>query len=1490
MRGFYRILGAACFLPAIVIALWGAIVLVDFVRALNGGSFQVLVHAGKGDLMVQVNGLRISLPPHVDLDRAEVKEMDGRLLIAANKVSLGSDALTLSGPWTGDIGHLWARVDRNRDGTFAMARYLSAPKGEPQEVPFSIYVARSTVVYTDRSGGPSFRRVVRGQDTLVSGSGERLWARSGLDIEKTGRLGIEVHSRGPSAWLEASGGLRPADWISHFARTPEGQKITELKDFNLRGGWVNGDYRLDIDNKVSPKLLFSGKGDLTGIRYREFGADRVGFRGNLTDGGFAGTYEAAEGGTKISGDGKVVWANANYGLAHFNLQARSVNDLPAWAKKLVPRDLRFTSGNAQGWLNWDGGAIRLAADTSASGIEIAGETVASPKAKLSLVDGSTVVQVTDGRWMGAPVQGVFALRANERLEGGLQSGDMDLGKLARRFKLADFGGRAKLNLVLGGTTKKPEASFFAQGQAVSRVPGYSLSLGQFVGVGDYRNGVVNVNRLKLGGPSGKFLAKGNFNPQTQDYSFDMEGYGIPISALTKEAAGQLAFVGKVSGKGTRYTGSGKLEVFDAEAAGQKLAFLSSGWKLLPGSFEAESFVALQKGLRGEGTARVNLKTQALSGNASVSGLQLADFAGEGIEGFADLRNGNLGGTLQKPQFQGDVSARSLVAGPLKLTNLTGQLRYGADNLVLDRITAQSETGAINGSARLNTKTQIGKFQADWKDLEAEGLLPTLASAAKVGGKLTGTAAGTFKGIALESLTGKTDLFNLSLNDQVVGSGELSFSAKGTEWKGSAEVGQIDQYMAVRDLIFDSKEKTISARVVAGDLQLPQLEAIGKRYLDDYAAKHGAIDSLERLRQSTGKLSVDATIDGKLDDPIVDLQTLELADWMIGEIPGGAVKAKGSRSNRLWTVDSLTWEGPANLSLSGSIDEEGETHLTGALTQLKASWLSWVDPRFNGLTGTLSAPLIAIDGKTQEPSVEASLGYSEDGNVAVDLIAKMTQGQVTAEGTYFFKGFTGAFEGNAPFDYSGGIPEDGEIEFSAKSDPRTISSLADYFPWLDSGRSQGSLTGDLKVRGTRSKPIAQATIDGKDAILAASELNKAPIDSVKVGTMVLSPNISVRITPDAATLSASGKGSDGGEWTVSDAAIGFSDLSAILGGDAEALLDSPVTGDIRITGLKLQAIDKAAGKMETLLSSEALRLMGTVREPLLKGTVYVDKSTLVIPTMKEGGPAGAAGQVNPRFDLDIITKGPIDFKAGTGGFRIGGQAHVGGSLEDLQLDAPLVAESGSIRLPNARIAIDPGGTIRLSYRGGAMITDLNLGGRTQLTATGITGNVERYDISLEIRGDIMKDGGLQLRASADPPDLPQDRILALLGQRELIAGVATETNISKQIQSAVMGVALPYLGSSLTDRLASAFGLDYLNVDYNAFEQISIAGGVALNKHFSLSGRRQISQPLPGFRPKWDLRLSYRPQFGPKTLRRTSFSIGMDQDRPWRIAVEYGIRF
>jgi hypothetical protein len=170
--------------------------------------------------------------------------------------------------------------------------------------------------------------------------------------------------------------------------------------------------------------------------------------------------------------------------------------------------------------------------------------------------------------------------------------------------------------------------------------------------------------------------------------------------------------------------------------------------------------------------------------------------------------------------------------------------------------------------------------------------------------------------------------------------------------------------------------------------------------------------------------------------------------------------------------------------------------------------------------------------------------------------------------------------------------------------------------------------------------------------------------------------------------------------------------------------------------------------------------------------------------------------------------------------------------------------------------------------------------------------ERYDIHLDVTGDLLAPDQVNFTATSDPPDLSQDQILALLGRTDLLTALGSGSTYSqgeKTIQSAFIGYALPSLFDPLTARLAADLRLDYISVEYNALDQTSLLAAKTLGNGFSIQARRQITESTPGYPLSYDYRLVYQLPIRSVFARRFSFFVGRDELTQWKIGFQYGQR-
>jgi hypothetical protein len=345
-----------------------------------------------------------------------------------------------------------------------------------------------------------------------------------------------------------------------------------------------------------------------------------------------------------------------------------------------------------------------------------------------------------------------------------------------------------------------------------------------------------------------------------------------------------------------------------------------------------------------------------------------------------------------------------------------------------------------------------------------------------------------------------------------------------------------------------------------------------------------------------------------------------------------------------------------------------------------------------------------------------------------------------------------------------------------------------------------------------------------------------------------------------------------------------------------LLRSPVSGALTTSNLALRAgISKDGVATGTVTSS--LEIAGTMRQPRVTGDVNLHRAYLRMPTEVDEERDETEFLLDPYLDLNVRT-GSARFENTTANIEMSGSGTVTGTLQELDAYALLRLNQGILRLPTSRINLEPGGIVRpyLAINSGIPDArlDIEIEGNTRAVGPSKIGQgAQRYDIHMNIRGDLLQDGGLTLSATSSPSDLTQDEIFALIGRLDLIEGLASGVQSGRpeeDIRNAIYGLT-PYYLDPYFSKLASTLGLDYITPEINTIDGISVLFGKTLARNLTISGSRQVTQVNQNYPAKYDLSLTYTLRFGDRAdRRRVNFIIGTDEVRPWRIAIEYTFRF
>jgi hypothetical protein len=1097
------------------------------------------------------------------------------------------------------------------------------------------------------------------------------------------------------------------------------------------------------------------------------------------------------------------------------------------------------------------------------------------------------------------------------MEGGLRLRKVDLGVLSRRFDIANVSGRADAVATIGGTIQEPSVGLKASGAVRFRPEGQSIDLGTFQLDALYQKGDLKLRRGVVRGPLGLIAANGTVG-SSQDLGIGIVGRRLRAGALLPELEGRANLVAQVGGTLRRPTLQGYVEAYEvgygevmapairADLLGDRRQVALRGLRATSGTTELT------------GRATVNLESQALSGLFRAQDLQIGDFAPEslGLAGVLDVPRLTLGGTIQAPTAVASVEGEKLVVRGAKLDRVEASLHATTDAIEVSDSTVAIGGGTVRAQGRYSIKAKVGEATLRAEDVSLEPLARQVSTDVTLDGTISGSATARVLDGQLASLKGNGDLSDIKLNGTAVGDGPWQISKTAGETAIGAElrVGTLETYVQIENGRFDPSAETLGGTLWMHNVPLSDLTSIGDRYLADLT-----FDDRQAIRSIRGRVDLGLQVQGSAKKPDLTADSLFVSDLQFRSVDLGSIRASFDSRGDLWRLNSLSLQGPlGSAEASGTVDLKGDLDVAAEIRNLSLLELGRVVPGAGAAGGSLQELSVIARGPTESPRIRASASLegiaSRPGEPGISVLLSTIQVNeadgLQVDGNVTYRGFTGTLEARAPFSYREGIPANGQVFAQLDLPDRSLGSVAEYLPSLDAERSKlGNVSGNVQVAGT----LNNLGYSGRVAITGprlAFRLDSSPLkpdEALTVQDALENFNASLEFSEGQLRVASSAKSSRGGDFALN--------LKSPLGqlgrladtlqeGGGKGLLDSPLDGTLAINDLAIRQSFGGGSFVGGRLDG-TLNFGGTLGAPLISTATPLEFANVdtVVPTFAPSEGTGAPPSINPRFAVQFGFADPARIRTTAAELSVLGDGTLGGSLASPDLRAALQVEGGTLALPGGRVRLEQGGTVDVAFASGtsdnALRADVDLEGRTSLTALRYGTTYERYDISLGVKGNLLEEGGLNLTASSDPPDLSRDRILALLGQTDLLEAIGQDpgsADTERRIRNALVGYALPSLADPITSRFARGLGLDYLNLEYNPFEEASIAFAKSLEGGFIIQGRRQISDPPPGFPIQYEVKLVYRPRRLRGALSRVSLSIGADQDTQLKFAIQYGVRF
>ncbi|HJP82213.1 MAG TPA: hypothetical protein VJ835_01805 [Fimbriimonadaceae bacterium] len=1504
--------------PLAILVFWGASYLIACAEYLAnpGAPVKLNYRAPAGELTILADSYVI------DTHNGDMKVVRPRVLSPAGIVLFSAERIEAEGlPLLGNetrraivsVKGAYGTIQRRKTGEFDLFDYLPKQEGPSGNFPYSVFVDRGRLKFVEATGPKSYVKNLWLTAVRVDGVGDRWVASGDATIVGVGDLALSIQNQ-PNAgvWIRGnSDQLELAELYRAFRLTREGSKTPVLMDLNADRITVTGPFEVLVPSKAGVKIQTTLTAEAEGFYYtRDYQAEKVRFKGLITADGAQGKLDATRPGLDAQFNGIARWVDGFQLGGDLDAFAQRTGALPQPIQRQIPREFALA-----GPLDFKGKVayskptgLLLNGSTKVGSVRGFEEEVRSPSVDLDYGPDHLTLVARAGSWRNAPIQGHLAIDNRTRaLSGFLKLSGLDLGGLARRFNVPRVTGKGNVDLVLSGTIDKPVGTFRSEGRTTFALTQNQMPRsGQIALAGTIRNGKLWFDQAYLVSSGLSVAANGTYDLNTRKLDVDAVGSGIDLDRINPELEGIARFKAAITGTldNPLYRGSG--ELFGLVVQGQPIPIITGEFRGNKNSILATELKAVKGVSQAQGQVALTFKNMALNGTFKALGVQLSDFLGDDYLATIDLPDARLGGTFKNPTFNATATAREIVIKGNKVDSASAVVSYAKNLLQVDDFMAKVGDGKVDGFISYNVAKKGGEASFTAENLALQNFIPADLRTNLVA-ILNGEAGLTFGPNGFKSGSAEGTLKNVTANETPIGDGDWRVSSDGKVVTGDLFFGGLTSSVDLTGLRYEIDSKSVAGNVWLRNVPVQDVYKISRPYLPVLDQQLTNI-----LEQTNGTLGLSADLSGTIEQLDFGNGGFTAENLKIGERPGGNIKASFERRDRAWTIANAHWAGgPLGLDASGSFTEAGALNLSGEIFDADLSYVSLYEPSFSSLTGRLNSAFV-VKGTTQDPvvtatinsSTESGIGFKDAKGVVRNVFNLQTKngplsisnwkggsGGLDGQVNVTYQGYDGQLDFKLPFQFPFNLVPGAPVDASFVLAERRIQDVEQLAGTFDPARSEGTVGGALKISGTKENLTTIGDLG----------LNAPRLVFRDGGQQYNDVKATLAFRPQNLAASILGKSDQGGSFEA-QAQAGIPSLDDILrqfraGTLEEELFASKVTGTATATNLMAKIPVGSDGSAGGTVSTQ-LNIGGTLKEPTITGNVDLARGFLNMPGEFNTSPTELVLPIQALFEVNLRTTSPAKFKSSTADIDMVGTGRIQGTLTDLDATAQLRVDKGQLRLPTARVNIEPGGSIRpnLSIRNGISDSrlDVELEGKTRVVASKIGVGAQRYDVTLDVRGDLLQEGGLNLTASSDPPDLSQNEILALLGQVNLLQGIASGVqsgNPESQIRDAFFGIAVPYLLDPLTSQIASAFGLDYLTLDINALDGATIYFAKTISRDLILQGSRQVSQVNQNYPIKYDLRLSYLLRFGSRgDRRRLTFNVGLDELRPWKIAVEYSFRF
>lgn len=1429
-----------------------------------------------------------------------LRDPQGREITSVREVTAN-----LALPWTGRPATVVTLKDgsidliRLEDGSWELKRFLPRrPEEKPSEAPFEVRAENIRVRLIDRasSGAPVW--VGRVPHAFAAGYSDNMTGKGLVEVSGVGTLHTTVDIRGGRlSTLEIStDGADLNELLSYAKRMHELTEVTDLHNISAASGRFAG----TVSIWHAPDLRWSVFGNLEAreVAYQSYKASEARFDGLISWAGMQGQFNARLRGGSVSGDVTTNWDEKS-ALARVDVRASDAKVLTTMGIRL-PEGVEFGNASWSGIIAWRNalafhGEINVKTlrwqDLEASNVKA---TLASNGSKLRIANATA--HVSGGKGQGElsvsledkqPIQGLITLSEIELTR---------LPKLPEEIAKYLVAGKADAGLVLSGTLAEPAvevrasgvAEVLAQGEqyAVVDHPAFSLS-------GAYRKGQFIIEDARATARSGSLFATGAISINKRTLDLNIRADALDLLLYPDSPASGTAFASlKVEGSLDQPHIAGVVEAYNINVSGITVPIARfDAEHTLGGPIDLHNIMVRQGPSEASGSLRLAETREGwtLEGEGTFENVTLDSFVAADVAGIA-TGAWAISGRAEDPDIRAHLEAKTLFLGDVAVENVRAEGRWFGRTAYLSAFTANFGSGTVSasGSYALDNESSI---QINGESLDLSTLSHFISDTIAFSGSANLTGEVRFLDGELTEAKGVADIASLAMNNEPIGAGSLEVRYAEDRVIASGSIGSLEGYFILDETWYQVSTGEYSAQVNVLNVPSESLYNLTQRYLPPLEPQIADL-----LQNSRGWLTASLAASGNASPAAEEGEVaqrvrdgsfaFELSDLEVRGEPLGNLRSKVTKEGFLWKILDFSWtdgpiEGRLLPSSTNTITEDGDLSLEVEFLNADLSVLNRLFPGTVFLSGRGDLTVV-FSGPTQSPHGTASLSVDELKIGDLPPLDLTVAGISIMDGAIEVRASEGAGlanlrsfaarleEARIPFRYPFEFPDE-PIYARVVVPERNLNAVSEFFGGLDTEATVGQIhEGEVVVTGTLENPQIRGAIRATADTLAFQGLDQ------------VLHNVDASLTLDGLLTHLT--------FTAFDHEGGSLQLEG--GVNLESLELLPTT--LRAENFRVRQEVGDRNTFSGVLTGE-VRAEGTWLEPTVIGSLTAREGFVALrgdfPERTAQGPLA----FNPRLSLNLLAErsevrsGPLDA-------LFIGSGSVTGTLEQPQVRAEFRMLGGTLRLPTADLRFTEGSRAVLTYapEGGfdeKARLDVALNATTRITAhNGIS--VQRYTINLNISGDALADEDLNIIATSDPPDLTRDQILAILGQQQLLEGVAGAAvgGFNTQLTDTLASVLAPVLARSVTRSLERSLGLDYLSFDIQPGSATSVTLAKALGSGFALEYRRTLEEFEESGVPLEEIGLSYSPRVRNPILGRIRLSIVAERGGILRLSVGYSRRF